>query len=75
MQAIEPYVVEWLDSSHAEMRENLLDTVKEAMQETQQLKDIVKNGGLPKECIAGYQEVKFCPFRQGDGNQCLHCFS
>jgi hypothetical protein len=29
--------------------------------------------GLPDECIKGWDEVKFCENRQGDGNQCKRC--
>lgn len=29
---------------------------------------------LIQECIMDYSEVKFCPIRQGKGNQCRHCF-
>lgn len=28
---------------------------------------------LPRECIAGQSEVKFCHYRQGDGGKCYHC--
>lgn len=28
---------------------------------------------LPEDCILGHGEVKFCPHRQGNGNECKHC--
>jgi hypothetical protein len=28
---------------------------------------------LPKDCVMGETEVKFCIYRQGDGNECKHC--
>jgi hypothetical protein len=29
--------------------------------------------GLPSDCVAGWDEVKFCHFRQSDGNMCKWC--
>lgn len=29
--------------------------------------------GLPSDCVAGWDEVKFCHHRQGDGNMCKWC--
>jgi hypothetical protein len=29
--------------------------------------------GLPEDCIKGWDEVKFCENRQGDGNACKWC--
>ncbi len=31
------------------------------------------HAGLPDECIKGWEEVKFCENRQGEGNQCKQC--
>jgi len=28
---------------------------------------------LPKDCVMGCNEVKFCSIRQGEGNQCKQC--
>lgn len=28
---------------------------------------------LPEDCIQGHGKVKFCTYRQGDGNECKHC--
>jgi hypothetical protein len=28
---------------------------------------------LPEDCVAGYDEVKFCSIRNGDGWRCEHC--
>ena len=41
-------------------------------EELKELK-LLAHKGLPGECIAGWDEVKFCPFRQGDGNKCQQC--
>jgi hypothetical protein len=38
----------------------------------QDLLSMVKNG-LPDDCVHGWDEVKFCPVRQGDGWECRHC--
>lgn len=32
-----------------------------------------KRNNLPNDCIAGHDEVKFCHWRQGDGDKCQHC--
>jgi hypothetical protein len=29
--------------------------------------------GLPDDCVKGWDEVKFCENRQGDGNMCKWC--
>ena len=29
--------------------------------------------GLPEDCVKGWDEVKFCENRQGDGNACKWC--
>jgi hypothetical protein len=29
--------------------------------------------GLPDDCVKGWDEVKFCENRQGDGNACKWC--
>lgn len=31
------------------------------------------HNGLPDDCVKGWDEVKFCENRQGEGNQCKHC--
>lgn len=41
-------------------------------QEVETLKGLAHEG-LPKDCIAGEDEVKFCHWRQGEGNKCIHC--
>jgi len=40
--------------------------------ELNELKYLAHNG-LPDDCVAGWDEVKFCHHRQGDGNMCKHC--
>jgi hypothetical protein len=37
-----------------------------------ELETIVKDN-LPEDCVLGYDEVKFCTYRQGDGAKCKHC--
>jgi hypothetical protein len=34
---------------------------------------IIENSPLQEDCVAGFDEVKFCYFRNGDGNKCLRC--
>lgn len=46
-----------------------------AVKENEELKNIIRNGGLPNDCVAGWDEVKFCPNRQGEGNMCMHCMN
>jgi len=29
--------------------------------------------GLPDDCVNEWNDVKFCHYRQGDGNMCKHC--
>lgn len=43
-----------------------------AKQEIEELQ-ILAHEGLPNECVRGWDEVKFCDVRQGDGNQCKQC--
>lgn len=31
------------------------------------------HAGLPNDCIRGWDEVKFCDIRNGDGGQCKWC--
>jgi hypothetical protein len=46
--------------------------IKQLQEEVNRLK-VLAHEGLPNECISGFDEVKFCPIRQGDGNACKHC--
>ena len=41
-------------------------------EELNELKQLAHNG-LPDDCIAGWNEVKFCPHRNGEGNMCKRC--
>lgn len=41
-------------------------------QEYEDLKRLA-HAGLPSDCIYGWDEVKFCPCRQEDGNMCKNC--
>lgn len=36
------------------------------------LKELAHNG-LPDECVMDCGEIKFCNYRQGDGNYCKQC--
>jgi hypothetical protein len=42
------------------------ETIKELL-------TIIENSPLPEDCVAGFDEVKFCYFRNGEGNKCLRC--
>lgn len=57
------------DSDYYESR---IKELKEALKELLPL--IEESKRLSQECIMDYDEVKFCPIRQGEGNQCRHCF-
>jgi hypothetical protein len=38
------------------------------------LREMIKDG-VPHDCAAGYDEVKFCSFRNGQGNMCMKCLN
>ena len=48
------------------------ERVKEEMSNIEELLPLI-HGGLPDECVRGWDEVKFCDVRQGDGNMCKLC--
>jgi hypothetical protein len=47
----------------------------ELSEEIIKLREIIKNGGLSPDCELGYSEIKFCSFRNGEGDHCLRCFN
>lgn len=55
--------------------EEIVEVVKEYPQikeKYDQLKQLVEKG-IPEDCVLGCNEVKFCSYRNGEGNQCKHC--
>ena len=70
-----PYNIDRLWSKVNELHTSHLES------ENQRLKEELDKANnriklmLPSDCIGGYDEVKFCPIRQGDGNECKHCIN
>ena len=48
------------------------EEVKQLRDEIAELKPLAHEG-LPNNCIEGWDEVKFCKIRQGEGNKCKNC--
>jgi hypothetical protein len=46
--------------------------ILQLLDELKEMKSLAHEG-LPNDCVAGYDEVKFCHNRQGEGNLCKHC--
>lgn len=62
-----------LDENH-QMIFELQHDLKQVRQQLSEKEDEIQQY-LPEDCIRGHGEVKFCDFRNGDGNKCKQCFS
>jgi hypothetical protein len=63
-----------LDRIHDLTHKNnqLIKENEELKKELEKIKHLAHEG-LPDDCVKGWDEVKFCANRQGDGNACKHC--
>lgn len=48
------------------------EEVSELEKENKEIKEVI-NRLLPENCIKGYENVKFCSYRNGEGNECRQC--
>ena len=62
------YKVEWYAEYYHQ------EKMKEIQSEIDNLKYMIIKG-IPNECISGWDEVKFCSHRNGDGNKCMKCLN